>query len=87
MPYYNYKCDHCDQMFEEYYLINDRFQPEKEECPECGELNGVHLSIESPMIVSGIGGNGSLIKKAGDGWKEVLNKIKRGATKDNTIRT
>lgn len=88
MPYYDYQCKYCSQTWEEYHSVEDRLKPEAESCPSCGEDDGVHITyLDSAKIVSGVGGHGSLIKKAGDGWKEVLNKVKKGSSKDNTIRT
>ena len=88
MPYYDYKCDNCQEKWEDLFTIENRNNPENEECPKCSQVGGVKLMItDSAKIVSGIGEHGRLIKKAGDGWKDVLNKIKKGSSSNNTIRT
>ncbi len=38
----------------------------------------------TPRIVSGVGSN---LSKTDNGWKEVLNKIKKGSGKGHTINT
>lgn len=38
----------------------------------------------TPKIVSGVG---STLSKTDDGWKEVLNKVKSGSGRSNTIKT
>ena len=40
--------------------------------------------LSTPKIVSGVG---STLSKTDDGWKEVLNKVKSGSGRDNTIKT
>jgi hypothetical protein len=40
--------------------------------------------LSTPKIVSG---TGSTLSKTDDGWKEVLNKVKSGSGRDNTIKT
>lgn len=39
--------------------------------------------ITAPGIVSGTGHS---FNKAGDGWKDVLKKVKRGAAKGHTVK-
>jgi hypothetical protein len=40
--------------------------------------------LSTPKIVSGVG---STLSKTDDGWKEVLNKVKSGSGRGNTIKT
>ena len=39
MPMYEYTCDSCNHNFEEYLSIDNRENPTKEPCPECGKEN------------------------------------------------
>lgn len=86
MPYYDYQCKYCKQTWEDFYSVDNRLLPEEQSCPHCGEDDGVYITyLDSAKLVSGIGGHGKLISKAGEGWKEVLKKVKKGSGGRNTI--
>jgi hypothetical protein len=55
-----------------------------EELKEEGEWEQI---IGSPKIVSGVGGHGAAISKAGTGWKDLLGRVKKGSGRGNTIKT
>ena len=38
----------------------------------------------TPLLVSGVK---SALSRTDDGWKEVLNRVKKGSGKDNTVNT
>jgi len=48
------------------------------------ELPDVRQVLSTPKIVSQAG---STLSKTDDGWKEVLNKVKSGSGRANTIKT
>jgi len=48
------------------------------------ELPDVTQVLSTPKIVSQAG---STLSKTDDGWKEVLNKVKSGSGRANTIKT
>lgn len=48
------------------------------------ELPNVIQVLSTPKIVSQAG---STLSKTDDGWKEVLNKVKSGSGRANTIKT
>ena len=48
------------------------------------ELPNVIQVLSTPKIVSQ---SGSTLSKTDDGWKEVLNKVKSGSGRANTIKT
>jgi len=48
------------------------------------ELPDVIQVLSTPKIVSQAG---STLSKTDDGWKEVLNKVKSGSGRSNTIKT
>ena len=77
MPYYDYKCERCEEQFEYNVSYEDRDQLRK--CPECGgELNRM---ICSPKIcydsftVTG--------KKPTDGFRDRLREIKKTHRNNN----
>jgi putative FmdB family regulatory protein len=72
MPTYNYKCDLCDHSFSETYKIADRKIPTTKPCPECGAGDSVTQQITAPMICDPVRVG---VRKADNGFKEVLQKI------------
>lgn len=53
----------------------EKFLKENPEWEQC---------LSTPPLVSGVTSN---LRRAGDGWKDVLNQIKKGSAKNNTIKT
>ena len=41
MPLYEYKCEECNHLFEEYHSMDDRNIPLNELCPKCGNKDSV----------------------------------------------
>jgi putative FmdB family regulatory protein len=73
MPNYNYACKACGEHFTEFSKIADRNIPTENACKTCGVEGQVQIVITAPAIAAELGGS---LKKAGDGWKEVLSKVK-----------
>lgn len=73
MPTYNYRCSKCESEFEKIKPISARKEPEEQPCPECGTVGKVAQIIGASKTVHEIGGS---LSKAGDGWREVLSKVK-----------
>lgn len=83
MPTYDYKCGSCDHSFSKICKIADRKKAENESCPNCQTSGSVKQQIlNAPSLNAEIGGS---LKKAGEGWKEVLSKVKE-THKINNIR-
>ena len=83
MPSYDYQCKACNHVFTKFSKISERNVPTENPCPECGAEESVSQAIGAvPMSYSGSMSN---LRKAGDGWKEVLSKVKEGC-KINNIR-
>ena len=84
MPNYEYYCTKCDHSFEQIVPCNERDSLENTECPECHKkaikrgVSAVRLSYSSPT---------DMFTRAGNGWKEVQDKIKKGSGRRNSIRT
>lgn len=38
MILYQYECEKCNYLFEEFYSVKDRDDPTKEPCKKCGQL-------------------------------------------------
>lgn len=79
MPTYNYKCKACDERFDKLCRIDDRKISVEEPCPSCGKTE-VQQMIGAPLIGYELGGS---LKRAGEGWKEVLSKVKATHTINN----
>lgn len=80
MPTYDYQCKACEHVFTKFCKISERDEPTKTPCPECGAEDKVSQSIGAPAFCYEVGGS---LRKAGDGWKEVLSKVKEGCTINN----
>lgn len=83
MPSYDYQCKECNHVFTKFSKISERNIPTENPCPECGAEESVSQSIGAvPFNYNEMGGS---LRRAGDGWKEVLSKVKEGC-KINNIR-
>lgn len=86
MPFYDFECTACKGVIEDVLLqISERDEyPKKNKCPSCGKQKLVHLMGCPSFLYDSLV---SPHKRAGDGWKEVQDKIKAGSGRNNTIRT
>jgi putative FmdB family regulatory protein len=82
MPNYEYTCTKCENVFDA--MVPYEKRDEHQECPECGARESKRGVAMPRMSYSGIH---DMYKRAGDGWKEVQQKIKKGSGRRNTIRT
>ena len=81
MPTYQYKCNECENEFEEIHRIADREVPVDKLCGVCGRGN-IKLIPQSPSMVSMRDG---WRRHTDQGWKDHLKQIKRnnpGSTLD-----
>lgn len=73
MPAYDYKCKSCENVFEQFRTISKRNDPS--ECPECGSTE-VEMAFGNSSVKIGdpvhLG-----VKKIDDGFKRLLNNIKK----------
>lgn len=83
MPTYDYNCNKCNFKFDRFLKISDRNIPTESPCPDCGSL-AVSQRIGTPSLVTQVG---STLSKTSDGWNDVLNKVKKGSGRGNTIHT
>jgi putative FmdB family regulatory protein len=85
MPTYDYLCTSCQHAFEEIVTLAEKEQfTVVTPCPMCGKKK-LKQTPGAPMFIYDRGK--SIYKRAGDGWKEVQDKIKRGQGRGHTIRT
>jgi len=80
MPNYNYRCLKCDKVFERFTTIAKR--DENLICP-CEKKAEVKRTVENTHI--NYSGKTSAIRKAGSGWNDLLQRIKKASGKDSTI--
>jgi putative FmdB family regulatory protein len=73
MPLYEYICNSCQHVFDEFSSIADRNLPTEKPCPSCGEMSvtqkvGV-TPLADPVRLGRI--------KAPEGFRDVLRNVKK----------
>lgn len=84
MPSYVYKCKNCEYTFTEFYSIDNRDSPCSETCSKCG-VHGHIKRVMTPVTFNA--DHFDAFKQAGNGWKEVQDKIIAGCARNHTIKT
>lgn len=74
MALYNYQCSDCGHIFEQSKKIADRDIVSLDFCPSCNAEGNITRMLGAPLVAYSIATAG-YGRGAGDGWKEVLNKI------------
>ena len=74
MPTYSYRCDGCGETFERVLSMTKNDQPEKEPCPNCGELKvkqfiGTIPDIGDPVYLG--------VRKLPADWRDFLKRLKK----------
>jgi putative FmdB family regulatory protein len=82
---YDYYCIECNERWEETQFMNDRDLPLTLPCPNCEKQECVKRGVVA-LAVSHQGGKTPL-QRAGSGWNDVLNKIKKASGRKNSIET
>jgi len=85
MPTYDYHCDHCGAVTEIQLTVAERDSAEGTICSEC-DVGRLSRHITCPGFSYDVYG---VLKRAGDGFKEVQQKIIASPSvgKGHTIRT
>ena len=83
MPFYDYKCQTCENVFEKRVKMDNRYEPTFEECPNCGQMTvklqvTCHFERMSPMDLGRI--------KPNEDWRHFLNRLKK-ANPNSTFKT
>lgn len=76
MPFYDYRCNKCDYLFEQFHRVAARIKPTKKPCPQCKKRGSVSQVILSPPSACDPIRVGS-VSKADGGFREVISKIKK----------
>jgi len=82
MPNYDFTCSACGHEFEKNVPLDDR--DKSVECPSCGKKKSTRGVSAVKLSYLGVKSN---LTRAGSGWNDVLNKVKKGSGRSNTIRT
>lgn len=85
MPNYDYHCKECAHEFTKLMPMDDRNKPLTEECPSCHKVATVVRGVTAVQL--NYSGYKDMYNRAGDGWKEIQQKIKRGSGRKNSIKT
>lgn len=82
---YDYHCQACEHHWEEARMVSGRDVPLENPCPGCNESGQIKRVVGSPRISY----NGALtvLQRAGSGWNDVLNKVKKNSGKYAKIET
>jgi len=65
--------------------IADRDKPTINECPSCHKVGAVFRGVTAVQL--SYSGFKDMYHRAGNGWKEMQQKIKKGSGRKNSIRT
>lgn len=84
---YDYHCGDCDTRWEQSVRLADRDLPTQSPCPHCGAEGKVVRCLSAPSVSYDGGGVVSVVRRAGSGWNDVLNKVKKQSGRKNTIET
>jgi putative FmdB family regulatory protein len=82
---YSYQCESCNHHWDANYPIDDRDSPLKQPCPACDASGQVRRLVASPAI--SYAGAKTVLQRAGSGWNDVLNKVKKGSGRKTNIET
>lgn len=85
MPNYDYHCKECGHQFTEMVPIADRDKPTIDECPSCHKIGAVFRGVTAVQL--NYSGFKDMYNRAGNGWKEVQQRINKGSARKNSIRT
>jgi len=75
MPTYDYKCEKCSNIFEEYRTVDERNETLGSRCPNCDEIGGVQKIVGG---FPGIGVDFTLTpdKKTDGKFSEIMKRVK-----------
>jgi len=82
MPNYDFHCENCQHEYE--LIIPSEDRDKKQKCPACGKKK-VTRGVSAVKI--NYGGFKENLGRAGNGWNDLLNKVKKGSARSNTIKT
>lgn len=81
MPTYDYICNSCKHVFEQNEIIDNRDNPTKEKCPNCGKKKVKReMTCQKNLIVDSVRIG---VRKPDGGIREVLTEIKKNHPRGN----
>jgi len=83
---YTYICNECQHLWEDRLLYEQRESPCTQPCPSCEHQGSVCRTFTSAPRISYHGAK-TILQRAGSGWNDVLNKVKKGSGKHAKIET
>lgn len=83
---YTYRCDSCNEQWEDRHPMADRDVPTTKECPHCNSEGTVKRIIDFAPRVSYDGAK-TVLQRAGSGWNDLLTKVKKGSGRHSNIET
>lgn len=72
MPFYDYSCNSCMNVWEEFQSIKNNKKPEKQPCPKCLKKTVKLVILQAPGTA--IDPNMSVTSKAKGGFKDAMEK-------------
>jgi putative FmdB family regulatory protein len=80
MPSYGFRCEGCENRFDEFLSMEERDLPLKKACPTCKKKKVVR---EFNSYTQNIGSDATLTpnKATGGQWNELMGRMKKGVAK------
>ena len=82
---YTYNCASCNETWDASLTMDFRDVPLGESCPHCTLVGNIKRVISSPSI--SYAGGQTILQRAGSGWNDVLNKVKKSSGRHTKIET
>jgi len=77
MPVYDFRCEACEELWEETLMISDRDKPLKKKCPSCGEKKVKKAITGFPGL--GVDTTLTADKKTGGQFSRMMEQVKKYA--------
>ena len=82
---YSYCCEKCNYFWDANLQLDSRDLPLGEPCPNCALVGEVKRTLSAPSIT--YGGGKTVLQRAGSGWNDVLNKVKKSSGRLTKMET
>lgn len=82
---YSYTCMQCDASWDANLPMDSRDLPLSQPCPHCAVDGQVKRTVTAPGI--SYEGGKTILQRAGSGWNDVLNKVKKASGRQAKIET
>ena len=82
---YSYNCTSCNYYWDASLQMDSRDLQLSEPCPHCTLAGNVKRVISAPGI--SYDGGKTILQRAGSGWNDVLNKVKKASGRQANIET